>query len=188
VAATSGSSNAAPALESKGIARSRNRTLVGFNDLPPRAIPRPLPKPRRTLAIVAVYALAIGFGVALFSGHLPGFEGQITSNVNANGHTYAAESYYIPTPVWGENSTSPSEVVFHSLSFWIWVTNWGSPVGSYVHVNATETNGTSYALVLGGLLSSPNRTSVAFSPDQQFGAEWSGELFMQLLVELSPST
>ncbi len=137
--------------------------------------------------IVAVYAAAIGFGVALFSGSIPGLGGHFSTNVVLDGHEYYSDSYWIPGPVWGENSTSPAPVPFHNVTFWIWVTDWGSPYGSYVHGNVTESNGTSYAFILGGLPSSPSRTTLYVAPDGHFAAAWSGEFILQLLVEI-PST
>lgn len=159
---------------------------MGFNDLGTRRIPRPLPSPRRALTIVAVYALAIGFGVALFTGNIPGLGGHITTNVKLYGHEYSTDEYYLPAPQPGNTSTSPTAVPFHNVTFWIWVTGWDSPFGTYVHINGTESNGSSYAFVLGGLNSNQSRVTLYVSPDAMFAAAWSGEFFVELLVEILP--
>jgi hypothetical protein len=136
------------------------------------------------VATVAVYAVALGFGAALFSGSIPGLGGHISPNAEIDGKWYYSESYALPLPQLGNNSTVPVLVLFHNVTFWIWVSDYFSPYGTYVHGNGTELNGTSYPFVLGGLASNASRATVFVSPDAKFAVAWSGELFLQLMVEI----
>ncbi|MCI4339099.1 MAG: hypothetical protein L3J68_02040 [Thermoplasmata archaeon] len=144
----------------------------------------PPPNRRKIIGVVAVYAVALTFGAALFSGSIPGLGGHITSNVVIAGHDYYSESYSIPFPQLGNNSTSPAPVAFHNITFWLWETGWYSQYGSYVHGNGTEPGGTSYSFVLGGLASNVSRAVLYISPDDRFAVAWSGEFFLQLMVEI----
>jgi hypothetical protein len=146
--------------------------------------PRSRPTPRRIAFVVLVYAVAIGFGVALFSGHFPGLPGQFNSYIRIGGHEYNYDVYEIPFPVLGQNSTSPSPTTYLNVTFWLWVTGWYTPQTSYVHGNGTEANGTSYSFVLGELTSNESRVSLFVSPDSEFAVSWSGGFFMLLLVEI----
>jgi len=138
--------------------------------------------------IAAVYALAIGFGIALFSGSIPGLGGHVTDTVALDGHQYATYEYYIPPPIWGNNSTSPSSVLFDGITFWVWVTAWNPPFSGFLHGNGTEANGTAQPFVLGWAEGSANRSTLYLSPDDRFGAAWNGQSFLMLLVELPAST
>ncbi len=132
----------------------------------------------------SLFAAALVFGAALFSGSIPGLGGHFTSNVKLDGHEYYSEQYELPFPQIGNNSTSPAPVLFHNVTFWVWVTGWSSPQGSYVHGNGTEANGTAYPFLLGGLASNVSRVTVYVSPDGRFATAWSGEFFLELLVEI----
>jgi hypothetical protein len=136
------------------------------------------------VGVIAVYAVAIAFGVALFSGSIPGLPGHITSNVKLDGHEYYSELYWIGFPQAANNSTTPAPVHFHNVTFWVWLTGWDSPQGAYVHGNGTETNGTSFPFVLGGMLSNVSRATLYVSPDARFAAAWSGMFYLELMVEV----
>ena len=157
---------------------------MNFFDSPPLRPSGPPPSRRKMVTVIVVYVVALLFGAALFSGSIPGLGGHITSNVRIDGHEYYSESYQIPFPQWGNNSTSPSPVAFHNVTFWLWVTGWYSQWGSYVHGNGTELNGTSYPFVLGGLASNVSRAQLYVAPDATFAVAWSGEFFLQLMVEI----
>lgn len=133
---------------------------------------------------MAIYAVVLAFGATLFTGNFPGLPGHYTSNVEVNGHPYYLDLYEIPFPQFGNNSTPPADVLFHNVTFWIWVTGWYSAEGGYVHGNGTEANGTTYPFLLGGLLSDPDRATLFVSPDTEFAVGWSGELFLELLVKV----
>jgi hypothetical protein len=141
---------------------------------------------RRKVAIVAVYAVTIGFGVALFSGNLPGLGGTVSADYGLGGHEYYPDYYSIPTPTWGSNSTTPSSVLFHNVTFWVWVTNWGRAYGALVHGNGTEQNGTTYGFVLGGYEPDHTGTELFVSPDSKLAAIWDGSFILILLVEVAP--
>lgn len=136
------------------------------------------------IGTVAAFAVAIAFGVVLFSGNFPGLGGHISSNVKLNGREYYSDLYFLPFPPLGNNTTSPTTVEFHDVSFQFWLSGWGSLAGSYVHGTGTEPNGTSYPFLLGGMASSANRTALYVSPDDEFAAAWSGEFTLQLMVEV----
>ncbi|HTW39330.1 MAG TPA: hypothetical protein VMF04_00480 [Thermoplasmata archaeon] len=159
---------------------------MGFSDLPPRAIPRPKLKPRRVVTIVVAYALAIGFGVALFTGSIPGLGGHFTTNSNIGGHEYYTDEVYVPTPTFGDRSTSPSSVVFHNVTFWFWLTGWGVWSQTLLHGNGTEANGTSSSFAVGNPSLNDSRTDVFLSPDLRWGAAWGGGWFLTLYVEIPP--
>jgi len=161
--------------------------VMGSTGLGPDRWPRPQPKRLRVGATVAVYEVAIGFGIALFSGHIPGLGGHFTPNVILYGHEYFSEEYLLPVPPFGNNATPPASVSFHNVTFWLWITNWGSAYGTHVHGNGTEANGTSYSFVLAGLKTNQSSGMLYVSPDARFAAEWGGELFLQLLVEVPPA-
>jgi hypothetical protein len=161
---------------------SLGQNVMNFDDSAPLPPPAPLTS-TRVAAIVAVYVVAIGFGIALFTGNIPGLSGHYSSEVELNGHEYYFLPYLIPLPQLGNNSTSPNEIAFQGVTFWTWLTGWGSSQGGYVHGNGTEANGTSYPFVLGGLLSSPDRTTLYISPDSKFAVGWSGEFVLELMVE-----
>jgi hypothetical protein len=154
--------------------------MASFDPLP--SWPSPPPSRRKKIGTVAVYAVAIAFGVALFSGNFPGLGGHISTNVNLDGREYYSDVSFLPFPSLGNNTTSPTTVVFHSVTFVFWMTGWGSLVGSFVHGTGTEANGTSYAFLLGGMAGSANRTAIYVSPDDEFAAAWSGEFTLQLMV------
>jgi hypothetical protein len=122
--------------------------------------------------------------VLLFTGNFPGLPGQFTTDVQLDGHEYYSDSYEIPSPAIGNNTTSPSAVAFHNVTFWLWMTGWHSALGSYVHGNGTEANGTLYSFLLGGSSRNAMQTAVYISPDAKFAAAWSGGFFLELLVEV----
>jgi hypothetical protein len=160
-----------------------------LTDLPRNHIPKPLPSRRRVVTIVAVYSLAIGFGVALFSGSIPGLGGHFPTTVSLYGHEYYPEWYSLPTPAFGSNSTAATSTAFHNVTFAIWVTNWGNlQMGSaFVHTRAVEANGTNLSFVLGGWGSDDFRGDVYVSPDRTVAAEWPGGYFLELLVAVAPA-
>jgi hypothetical protein len=139
---------------------------------------------RKFLASLAVYAVALAFGLALFSGSLPGLPGHFTTNVRLNGHEYYTDGYFLPFPQLGNNSTPPVSVLFQNVTFWIWTTGWYDPHGSYVHGNGTELNRTTFSFLLGGQANNASRPMLFLAPDGRFGAAWSGGFFLELLVEI----
>jgi len=153
-----------------------------FEPLPPGSSP-PWSR-KKIVTVVAVYAVAIGFGVSLFTGSIPGLGGNLDAHVMLDGHAYYSDFYWLGFPSIGNNSTPPASLVFHNVTFWIWLTGWGLPQGSLVHGNGTELNGTSYSFQLGGLPSNPSRTDLFVSPDAKFATAWSGQLFLEVLVEV----
>jgi hypothetical protein len=150
----------------------------------PPSRPAARPNTRKIVGVIAVYAVALAFGAALFSGSIPGLGGHVSSNAQIEGHEYYQESYAVPVPVLGSNSTAPAAVVYHNVTFWLWVTGWDSAWGTYVHGNGTEPGGASYPFVLGGLASNASRAVLFLSPDAKFAVAWSGEFFLQLMVEI----
>jgi len=156
--------------------------------LPASGLPPLSPRGRRKVVVaVVVYALAIGFGVALFTGSLPGLGGHITSNVLLDGREYATSAYFLPFPMLGTNSTPARAVVFDNVTFWIWTTGWYDPHGSFVHGNGTAVGGSTYSFLLGGMANNASRPMLFVAPDQTFAVDWGGGAFLQLLVELTPS-
>jgi hypothetical protein len=139
---------------------------------------------RRALAILAVYAVAIAFGVALFSGSIPGLGGHFTSNITLDGHPYYVDDYWMPLPPLGNTSSVPASADFQNVTFWFWTSGWNDLHASYVHGNGTELNGTTYSFLLANPESNASVSPLFLSPDAHFGAEWSGEFILQLLVEV----
>lgn len=151
-------------------------------------VPRPDPVwwrgRRKAVGSVVAFALAIGFGVALFSGHFPGLPGQIPTGVTLDGHQYSADTYYLGIPAIGSNRTLPSSVAVGNITFWVWTTGWYTWNGTWLHGNGTEPNGTTYSFVLGGTPSNPGRPTTFIAPGAAFAVTWGGGLFAQLLVEI----
>ena len=151
----------------------------------PDPAPRPPPTSRRVLvAGGAVFAVALAFGAALFSGSIPGLGGPPSSDVQIGGHAYYSEFFDAPFPPWGNNTSAPSSVDFHNVTFWLWVTGWYRPDGTLVHGNGTELDGTTYSFVLGGVSDNGTRSELYLAPDERFAVGWSGEYFVQLEVQL----
>jgi hypothetical protein len=155
---------------------------VGFNDLPPRGIPRRPPNLRRGAAIVAVYALAIAFGVAIFSGHFPGV-GPVSPYATIDGRPYYVDYLAISQPKFGENATAPTNFTFHNVTFWTWVTGWGVWAQTVVHGNGTEPNGNYSAFALGGVAANASDGRWFVAPDADFAVGWTGGWFLQVYVE-----
>jgi hypothetical protein len=148
---------------------------------PPTSSP---PDTKTAVITVAAFAVAIAFGVILFTGNFPGLPGHFTSHVQLNGHQYYSDVYGIPLPAIGANSTTPSAFTFHNVTFSLWVTGWYSALSSCVHGNGTEPNETTYTFGLGECFDDLTGPSLYISPDGLFAASWNGGFFMQLLVEV----
>ncbi len=150
-------------------------------------VPPATPREKRITLIALV--IAIGFGVALFGGFIPGLKPNATApaTVLVDGHSYYWMDYYYPGPVWPLNYTTPSAVAFHNITFDIWVSSWYQLLTGYVHGNASEPNGTSFSFVLGGPANLPGRETLYLSPDEELGAAWNGQAFVVLLV-LAPGS
>ncbi|MGB6442216.1 MAG: hypothetical protein WBF81_02835, partial [Thermoplasmata archaeon] len=128
--------------------------------------------PRWLAFVVAMFVAGIVFGALLFTGNFPGLPGHITSDVSLDGHEYYSDWYPAPFPSFGQNTTAPSEVTFHNVTFRLWISGWGSPYGSYLHGNGTELNGTPDAFVLGGPVSNASRATLYLSADAKFAVGW----------------
>ncbi len=148
--------------------------------------PRPLSRKERRKLLQAglVYAVAIGFGIALFAGAVPGVPAPATVYVTVAGHSYFSYGYFLPLPQLGRNSTPPASVEFHNVTFWVWTSGWYDPRGSYVSGNGTEPNGTTYSFVLGGSPTNASRVTTFVAPGGEFAAGWTGGYFLDLLVEV----
>lgn len=139
---------------------------------------------RKRIGSIVAFAVALGFGVALFSGHFPGLPGQIPSDETLDGHDYLADTYYLGIPPLGSNRTAPTSVGFDNVTFWVWSTGWYTWNGTWLHGNGTESNGTTYSFLLGGTPSNPARPTSFIAPGGGFAVTWAGGLFAQLLVEV----
>ena len=130
------------------------------------------------------FVVIAAFGVALFGGFIPGLHPNYAEprTVEIHGIPYYWEDYDMPWPYPPANSTSPTALTFHNVTFAIWVTNWYGEQEGVVHGNGTEPNGTVFSFALGGGSLGANVSSEYISPDGEFGAAWSGQLFVELLV------
>jgi len=142
----------------------------------------------KAVGVVALFAVAISFGIALFSGSIPGLPASHSSTVTFDGRSYYYYGYFLPFPQLGTNSTPPASVVFHNVTFWVWITDWLGPHGTYVHGNGTEPNGTTYAFLLGESPTNGTRTMSFVAPDGSFATVWGGGYMLELLVEAPKST
>jgi len=144
--------------------------------------------PSRRAAFATVIAVSVGFAfiVLLFGGFIPGLKPNFTpsATTTVDGQPYYWTDYLIPGPDPPANTTTPSNVTFHNVSFSIWVTNWFSLTGGHVHGNGTEANGTAFSFVLEGF---PVATTLYLTPDGSAGASWSGQSFVELLVRAPTS-
>jgi hypothetical protein len=134
------------------------------------------------VAIVAVYALAIGFGVALFTGSIPGLGGHYSDITEIGGRPYYTDTVYLPEPTFGSNSTAPSPATFEGVTFWLWVTGWGMWTQTLVHGNGTAANGTTYAFLLGDPTFNSSHSTSFLAPGGEFGVWWDGNWFVDLYV------
>ena len=117
-----------------------------------------------------------GFGVALFGGAIPGLKPNYVAPavVTVEGQSYFDTTVTLSNPLYPLNHSAPQSVVFHNVSFRLWVTNWYAFTGGLVRGNGTEANGTFYSFVLGESWSPPVNSTLYLSPDRLFGAAWSG--------------
>ena len=139
------------------------------------------------LKVGAVALVAMGvFGAALFGGWIPGLHPTYSepATVEVHGLNYYWTQYYFPWPIPPANTSTPTGLVFHNVSFEIWVTNWYGGGGGVVNGNGTEPNGTTYGFRLGGAVLGANASDLFVSPDSTFGAAWSGQPFVELLVRV----
>ena len=133
--------------------------LLSDRGPPPSGATSPHPIPLRTkLGAIAFVAMAV-FGIVLFGGLIPGLHPNYAepSTIEVDGQSYYWTDYSFPWPYPPANSTAPTPVAFHNVTFHVWVTNWYSPIGGVVRGNGTEPNGTSYAFRLGGEALQPHR-------------------------------
>ncbi|HYA70122.1 MAG TPA: hypothetical protein VEH28_01965 [Thermoplasmata archaeon] len=142
----------------------------------------------RTQARVLVAGLVIMgvLGVALFGGLIPGLKPNYTmpATLSLDGREYYYTSVLLNSPAILSNLTAPQPFSFHNVSFWLWVTNWGSPAGALVHGNGTEPNGTAFPFVLGQSNLPPVSATLFVSPDYYFAVSWGGGLLGGPWVEL----
>ena len=139
---------------------------------------------RLKLGAIALAAMGV-FGVALFGGWIPGLHPNYAepTTIEVGGVSYYWTDFSIPWPLPPANSTAPSSVGFHNITFEVWVTDWYDLAGGgIVHGNGTEPNGTTYGFELGGAPLGSNASSIFVSPHHAFGAIWSGQTFVELLV------
>lgn len=135
---------------------------------------------RTQVKVLIVGLVVMGvFGVALFGGVLPGLKPNYSfpATVSVDGEPYYYTSVALNWPGFLSNFTAPQPYIFHNVSFWLWMTNWGAPMGALVHGNGTEPNGTVSSFVLGESVVPPVNTTFYLSPDRAFAVSWSGGLF-----------
>jgi hypothetical protein len=139
------------------------------------------------IGAIALVAMA-AFGIALFGGYIPGLRPNYSepATIEVRGLPYYWTEYHLSWPVPPATTTTPSVVTFHNITFALWLTNWYSGPGGIVNGNGTEPNGTVYAFNLTLASLGANSTSPFFSPDREFGAAWSGQVFVELLVRATP--
>lgn len=142
---------------------------------------------RVKLGALVLVAMAV-FGIALFGGLIPGLRPNYAepSTIVVQGQSYFWTDYSFPWPYPPANTSTPTAVMFHNVTFRIWVTNWYSAIGGVVRGNGTEPNGSNYAFRLGAAVLGPNASALFLSPDKAFGAAWSGQTFVELLVRAPP--
>jgi len=132
---------------------------------------------RGQVRVLLVGLLVIGgFGAALFGGAIPGLKPNYTApaTVFLNGATYYYATVLLNWPAPLANSTAPEPFVFHHVSFWLWMTEWGSPIGALVNGNGTEPNGTVFSFVLGESPVTHVQSILYTSPDRLFAVSWNG--------------
>lgn len=171
------------AIRSTGPGGERTEGRRGGNPPPP---PRPVPL-RVKVGAIGLVAIA-AFGVALFGGFIPGLHPNYAEprTIEVHGIPYFWAEYTLPWPYPPANSTAPTLVLFHNVTFAVWVTNWYGGQGGVVRGNGTEPNGTVYPFALGGAPLGANASTLFISPDAEFGAAWSGQAFVELLVRAPP--
>jgi hypothetical protein len=136
-------------------------------------------------ATIIALVIAAVFGAALFGGYLPGLRPDYSTAglVNIHGQEYYWEAVAVPAPLPGiVNFTLPQPFPFHNVTFWLWVTDWGSVRGGLLHGNASLGNGTQYPFELTGFGLSPRPVTEYFSPGGFVGASWTGGPLLDLYV------
>jgi len=127
-----------------------------------------------------------GFGMALFSGVVPGFKPTWASPavISLDNGSYYHTTFDLTTPLPLANSSSSPPFVFHNVTFNLRVSNWYALTGGLVYGNGTEANGTAYPFVLGESPRPVVHTTLYFSPDGEFGVAWPGGLLGGSWVQL----
>jgi len=145
----------------------------------------PLSRTQAKVLLVGLVVMGI-FGVALFGGLIPGLKPNYTlpATVSLNGEPYYYTTVELDWPTLLSNTTAPQVFLFHNVSFWLWLTNWGSLTGALVNGNGTEPNGTEFSFVLGAAISPIANTSLFISPDHAFAVSYRGGLLAGPWVEL----
>lgn len=146
----------------------------------------------RTQAKVLIVGLVVmgAFGIALFGGAIPGLKPNYSepSTLTLNGEQYYYETVFLSTPLFPLNTSSPQPTIFHNVTFELWVSNWYGYMGGLVRGNGTETNGTTYAFVLGESSIPPVNTTLFISPDREFAVAWPGGILggsgVRLMVQV----
>lgn len=142
---------------------------------------------RAQVKVLVVGLVAMGvFGAALFGGLIPGLKPNYTmpATISLNGEPYYYTTVPLSWPALLNNTTVPQVFLFHNVSFWLWITNWGSPTGALVHGNGTELNGTEFGFVLGESISPTVNTTLFISPDHVFAVSYRGGLLAGPWVQL----
>jgi hypothetical protein len=142
----------------------------------------------RTQVKVLIVGLLVmgGFGFALFGGAIPGLKPNYSmpSVITLDGEPYYYTTVTLNWPGLLSNYTEPQSFVFHNVSFWLWITNWGSPSGALVHGNGTEPNGTVFSFVLGESFLPAVNNTLFIAPDHAFAVSYGGGILGGPWVEL----
>ncbi|MCW6159301.1 MAG: Hint domain-containing protein [Thermoplasmatales archaeon] len=97
-----------------------------------------------------------------------------------NFNNYYSENVTLTLSFHGGNTSLPQTFVFHNVTFTLFGVELYSPAGTGLKGWGVEMNGTNYSLSISGIPSPSFKTW--FSPDNNFGIEWSGSKDVTLLV------
>ncbi|HYA57714.1 MAG TPA: hypothetical protein VEH57_04520 [Thermoplasmata archaeon] len=151
---------------------------------------RDYPMTRGQQKVLAVGLLVmVLIGVALFAGLIPGLKPNYNapSVVTYDGREYYYATERVPLPPILSNSSTPERLVFHNVTFWVWVSHWYSLTPGVLEGNVTLTNGSTYSFMLGGPPMLPTWVTSYVSPGHTAVVLWNNGLDFDLLV-LAPSS
>jgi hypothetical protein len=132
--------------------------------------------PAATVALSALVALVLVVVLVFLDGS-GGSNGFVIGGI-----VYNHEPATVSLPSCPSTNGSTGVFQFQNVSFRLHVTNWCSPGGGALSGAGTESNGTSYNILLPGM-PGPSQWVTWISPDKVFGVEWDRVNNVNLLAE-----
>ena len=147
-----------------------SRTISSYGALVGPSVPMsldrdyPMSRTQVRVLVAGLVAMAITGGL-LFGGAIPGLKPNYAepTTITVDGEAYHYTTVELQPPNLFTNSTPPQLFQFQNVSFYLWVTNWGSLTGGLVRGNGTEPNGTCSNFVLGQSTDPPVNSNLYIS-------------------------